>query len=134
MDKELEVLRIKILKLEEENKHYKKLLSKHGIKERKIPLSADDKIKLFGFKYANGAIVDTTNYDTITTNYRTFMSNLIRVILPYPRGNKKGWVGYKPYEAMSDFEFDGISQLSIQVFQLMLECKQKIRRAQEDEK
>lgn len=124
---EMEMLKARIKKLEAENEQYKKTIKAHGIKVRHIPIDKEDMVKLFGFRYVNGTVADTTNTDCITNNYNTFTSNLIRVILPYPRGNKCGWVGYKPFTAMSDAEYEVTEEFVKAVIQLAIDAKARIR-------
>lgn len=124
---ELEMLKARIKQLESENKQYKKTIEAHGIKTRHISIDKEDMVKLFGFKYINGTVADTKNTDCITRNYNTFTSNLIRVILPYPRGNKCGWVGYKPFAAMTDAECEVTEEFVKSVIQLAIDAKARIR-------
>lgn len=124
---ELEMLKARIKKLEAENEQYKKTIKAHGIKVRHISIDKEDMVKLFGFKYANGTVADTTNTDCITRNYTTFTSNLIRVISPYPRNNKCGWVGHKPFMAMTDAEFEVTEKLVKSVIKLMIDAKARIK-------
>jgi hypothetical protein len=113
-------------KLRAENALYQKALKTHGIRVRQVSIDKDAMLKLFGVKAVNGELVETTDARQLRINHNTFVSNLIRAVMPYPRGNRNSWVGYKPFKDMTDYEYEECSKLIKKVIKLCLETKERI--------
>lgn len=120
-------------RLRKENEKLKKALRKRELSEatgrraRSLDVPDNIKSKLFGVKVVDNEIVATDDVMVTRANCTTFLSNLVRALLPYPRYNKtNGWIANMPVSEMTDKEFKVCKKLVKDVLRLIYAAKIEI--------
>lgn len=120
-------------RLRKENESLRRALRKkengnaHGKYSRQFDIPEEIKQQLFGVKVLDNEIVPTNEPLIIRTNCQTFISNLVRIILPAPRFNKKGgWISHMNLCDMTDKEFKTCKKFVNDVIKMAYATKAKI--------
>ncbi len=134
---EYEKLQAELERFKAENTQLKKELKRnyHGRKTRAFEVDYDKLIKLFGYKNVNGKLERTDDDYSIRCNYTTFMTNVVRAVMPYPRYSSKGTlITNVPMKYMTDEEYNLMDEFVNEAIDRCIEVKNKIDALKEDSK